>query len=74
MKDIKKFFIQSRNAKKTKLNKFWKNLMERYPFMGYAHEIRYLSIMGKDTRVKINSPRLIKKNLIKYHQDLINNQ
>ena len=40
--------------------------MKKYPFMGYEHgSIKYLSIMGKDTGIKINSPRLIKKHLIK---------
>lgn len=64
MKKDAKIFLQARNPK-MKLNKWWKKLMEKYPFMGYGKRLRYLSIMGKDTEVKINSPRLIKKNLIK---------
>lgn len=64
MKKDPKIFLQARNPK-MKLNKWWKKLLEKYPFMGYGKRLRYLSIMGKDTEVKINSPRLIKKNLIK---------
>lgn len=65
MKKDPKFFLQARNAKKMKLNKWWKNLMKKYPFMGYGDHNYNLSIMGKDTGIAINSPRLIKKNLIK---------
>ena len=65
MKKDAKVFLQARNQKKMKLNKFWKKLQEKYPFMGYGKRIKYLSIMGKDTGIKINSPRLIKKHLSK---------
>lgn len=68
MKKEVKLFLQARNPK-MKLNKFWKKLLEKYPFMGYGKRLRYLSIMGKDTGVKINSHRLIKKNLIKRSND-----
>lgn len=65
MKKDAKLFLQARNPK-MKLNKWWKKLQEKYPFMGYEHgSIKYLSIMGKDTGIKINSPRLIKKHLCK---------
>ena len=64
MKNNEKLFLQARNPK-MKLNKFWKKLQEKYPFMGYGKRIKYLSIMGKDTGIKINSPRLIKKYLSK---------
>ena len=69
MKKDPKFFLQARNAKKMKLNKWWKNLMKKYPFMGYGDHNYNLSIMGKDTGIAINSPRLIKKNLIKRSKD-----
>lgn len=62
MKKEAKIFPQARNQK---LNKWWKKLLEKYPFMGYGKRIKYLSIMGEDTGVKINSPRLIKKHLSK---------
>lgn len=65
MKKEAKIFPQARNQKKMKLNKWWKKLLEKYPFMGYGKRIKYLSIMGKDMGVKINSPRLIKKHLSK---------
>ena len=68
MKKDAKIFLQARNPK-MKLNKWWKKQQKKYPFMGYGKRIRYLSIMGKDTGVKINSPRLIKKNLIKRSND-----
>lgn len=64
MKKDPKFFLQARNPK-MRLNKWWKKLLEKYPFMGYGEHDYTLSIMGKDTGIKINSPRLIKKNLIK---------
>ena len=65
MKKDAKLFLQARNPK-MKLNKFWKKLQEKYPFIGYEHgSMKYLSIMGNDTGIKINSPRLIKKHLIK---------
>ena len=71
MKKDAKLFVQARNQKKMKLNKWWKKLQEKYPFMGYEHgSIKYLSIMGKDTGIKINSPRLIKKHLSK-RKDII---
>ena len=69
MKKDAKLFLQARNPK-MKLNKFWKKLQEKYPFMGYGKRIKYLSIMGKDTGIKINSPRLIKKHLCK-RKDII---
>ena len=62
MKKDAKLFLQARNPK-MKLNKFWKKLLIKYPFMGYGKRIKYLSIMGKDTGIKVNSPRLIKKHL-----------
>ena len=69
MKKDAKLFLQARNPK-MKLNKFWKKLQEKYPFMGYGKRTKYLSIMGKDTGIKINSPRLIKKHLCK-RKDII---
>lgn len=70
MKKDEKIFLQARNQKKMKLNKWWKKLLEKYPFMGYEHgSMKYLSIMGKDTGLKINSPRLIKKNILKRSND-----
>lgn len=69
MKKEAKIFPQARNQKKMKLNKWWKKLLEKYPFMGYGKRIKYLSIMGKDTGLKINSPRLIKKNILKRSND-----
>ena len=51
MKKDAKIFLQARNPK-MKLNKWWKKLQEKYPFMGYGKRIRYLSIMGKDTGSK----------------------
>lgn len=65
MKKDEKFFLQARNQKRRKLNKFWKRFMEKYPFMGYGDHDYTLSIMCKNTGIKINSPRLIKKHLIK---------